>query len=65
MAEEVPERTAAVYVTSDSSAWARLDVPFGLVTPPVIELYKPMAGPVLFYHASAYRLAVPEEASRG
>lgn len=57
-----PERTVAVYVTADSSAWARLSVPSGLITPPTIELYRPLAGPVVFYHASAHKLPVPPEA---
>jgi ribosomal protein L37E len=55
------ERTEVFYVTSDSSLWLRVNVPHGLITPPTIELHKPMAGPVVFYHASSYKLRLPAD----
>jgi hypothetical protein len=63
-----PERSRVIYVTQDTTVreqrWLVIDVPFGLISPPSIMLHEPMRGPVVFYHASAYRLErlVPEEA---
>jgi hypothetical protein len=57
-----PERNRIVYVTADSSQWIVIDVPFGLITPPTIELHRPLVGAVMFYHASGHRLRVPAEA---
>jgi hypothetical protein len=59
-----PERNRIVYVTSDSSLWLAIDVPFGMITPPTIELHVPLKGSVTFYHSSGYQLRVPEEALR-
>lgn len=42
--------------------WLNIQHPDGLVTPPVIELHEPMAGPVAFYYAECYGLPVPLEA---
>jgi hypothetical protein len=58
-----PERNRAVYVTADSGRWLAIDFPFGLITPPSIELHQPMAGPVTFYLAESYRLPIPPEAA--
>jgi hypothetical protein len=59
-----PERTNRIYVTTDSSQWIRLSVPFGLIAPPTIELHKPLEGPVTFYDSDGYNLKVPTEAKR-
>ena len=59
-----PERTRIVYVTADGSQWMRVDVPFGLITPPTFLLHKPLIGPVEFFDAESYNLSVPEEAKR-
>lgn len=59
-----PERTEVVYVTPDSAQWARLSVPFGLVSPPMIDLHQLLRGPVRFYHADSYKLPVPPDARR-
>jgi hypothetical protein len=58
-----PERGRTVYVTSDGSQWLAIEYPFGLVTPPTIELHRPLQGAVAFYHASAYKLPIPPEAT--
>ena len=64
-----PERGRTVYVTSDGSQWLAIEYPFGLITPPTIELpetislHRPLVGPVIFYHASAYKLPIPPEAT--
>lgn len=60
-----PERNVVIYVTADSSEWFRMDFPFGLITPPIIELHRPLAGAVRFYYAECYGLPVPEEVNRG
>jgi hypothetical protein len=57
-----PERGTWIYVTADSRQWLKLDLPFGLIAPPILELHQPLAGPVLFYYAEGYQLPVPEEA---
>ena len=57
-----PERNRIVYVTADSSQWVVINVPFGLITPPTIELQRPLVGSILFYHASGYQLRVPVQA---
>jgi hypothetical protein len=59
-----PERIKVIYVTADSSQWLTIDMPFGLISPPTIELHKPLIGPVVFYHASAYQLRIPKEAGK-
>jgi hypothetical protein len=59
-----PERNRIVYVTADSSKWVAINVPFGLISPPTIELYRPLAGPVMFYHADGHQLRIPPEASK-
>jgi hypothetical protein len=64
-AEPVPARAEVVYVTGDSSAWLRLSVPSGLISPPTIELHRPLSGPVTFYDAESFRLPVPAEARGG
>lgn len=56
------ERFRAVYVSADSTQWASLDVPHGLITPPTIELHMPSVGTVTLYKASGHKLPVPEEA---
>jgi len=61
---DVSERNRIVYVTSDASDWLAVDVPFGLITPPTIQLHRPLAGPVEFYHADSYRLPIPGEAAQ-
>lgn len=50
------------YVTHDGSAWLNVQHPDGLVPPPVIELHRPLSGPVTFYFASCHGLAIPPEA---
>ena len=68
MSDPVPERTEVIYVTADSSQWLRLDVPFGLISPPTfelpktIDLLKPLVGPVTFYDAECFQLPVPPAA---
>lgn len=57
-----PERSIVVYVTADSTRWLLIDVPSGLITPPVLALHKPFEGPADFFYASSYRLPVPAEA---
>ena len=59
-----PERNKIIYVTADSQQWVVINVPFGMITPPTIELHIPLQGPVTFYYASCYQLRVPDEASR-
>ena len=56
------ERYRVVYVTADSTQWAAIDVPDGLIAPPTIELHMPSVGPVSFFYASCHRLPIPEEA---
>jgi hypothetical protein len=56
------ERNRVIYVTADASDWLAIDVPFGLITPPTIELHQPLVGSVEFYHADSYRLTIPKEA---
>lgn len=58
------ERNRVIYVTSDGSDWLAVDVPFGLIPPPTIQLHRPLAGPVEFYHADSYRLPIPDEATQ-
>jgi hypothetical protein len=58
----VTERGRAIYVTQPAGEWVAIDLPFGLVPPPILELHKPMAGPVPFYHAEGYRLPIPKQA---
>lgn len=63
-----PKRSQVVYVTADGSQWMRVDVPFGLITPPTLTFHKPLAGPVEFFYAECYGLPIPQEAresSRG
>ena len=62
MSEQDPERNRVVYVTQDSSKWAVLDVPFGMITPPIIEIHQPMVGTDKFYYADCYQLRIPPEA---
>lgn len=63
MNETTETRTRVVYVTNETPArWLLIDVPMGLITPPTIELHKPLAGPVVLYHADSYSLPVPDEA---
>jgi hypothetical protein len=59
-----PERNKVVYVTPDSSQWVVMDVPFGMIMPPTVELHKPLVGPVVFYWAEGHSLPVPKEAKR-
>ena len=59
-----PERNKIIYVTSDSSLWAVLDEPFGLISPPVIALHKPQVGTITFYNADSYQLRIPAEAKK-
>lgn len=56
------DRNRIVYVTADSSQWLAIDVPFGLVCPPAIELHRPLIGSVVFLDADSYRLSIPSEA---
>jgi hypothetical protein len=56
------ERGTWIYVTSDSQLWLKVDLPFGLIAPPTIDLHRPMVGLVKFYHADSYQLPVPAEA---
>jgi hypothetical protein len=56
------KRSKVVYCTMDSSQWAILEPPAGMISPPVISLQQPFVGPVEFYHASAYNLPVPDDA---
>ena len=62
--EREPERHRKVYVTSDSSLWLVLDEPFGLISPPTIELHRPQVGTVTFYDADGYQLRIPSEARK-
>jgi hypothetical protein len=57
-----PERQKIVYVTADSSQWMVLDKQIGLISPPTIELHRPLVGPVTFYYAECYQLPIPPEA---
>jgi hypothetical protein len=58
-----PERNKIVYVTSDSLQWMILDAQEGLISPPMIELHRPLVGPVTFYYADCYdQLHIPPEA---
>ena len=57
-----PGRGQWIYVTADSSEWLRVDLPFGLIAPPTITLHRPLAGPVEFFYADAYKLRIPEAA---
>jgi hypothetical protein len=57
---EEPERGEWVYVTTETPPRVmRVDLPFGLIAPPTIDLHQPTVGPVTFYHASSYGLRVP------
>lgn len=56
-------RNRVVYVTNDGVEWLVLDVPSGLVTPPTITIHQPLAGPVEFFYAECYGLAIPAEAA--
>jgi len=61
-----PARSRVVYVTNDGTGrWLVLDVPFGLITPPTLEIHKPMEGAVEFFYAQCYGLPVPAEALKG
>jgi hypothetical protein len=62
MEQQMKNRSKIVYCTMDSSQWLILTPPAGLVSPPVIALHQPSAGPVEFYHASAYNIPVPDDA---
>jgi len=59
-----PERNKIIYVTADSQQWVVINVPFGMIAPPTIEIAIPERGTVTFYHASGHRLRVPSEARR-
>jgi hypothetical protein len=59
-----PERGRVIYVTADSSQWLVIEYPFGLITPPTIELHRPLQGAVIFYYAQCYGLAIPAEAQQ-
>lgn len=57
------ERNRIIYVTADSSQWAVIDIPDGLITPPTIDLHRPEVGPITFYFADCYpSLRIPSEA---
>jgi len=58
------ERNQVVYVTADSSGWLLIDFPFGLISPPTLELHQPLAGTVTFFWAELHRLKIPDEAKR-
>jgi hypothetical protein len=62
MSGGMSERNRVVYVTADQSDWLAIDVPFGLITPPTVELHRPLVGTVQFFYADSYRLAVPDAA---
>jgi hypothetical protein len=55
-----PERNQIVYVTANSEQWVIINIPFGLISPPTIDLHLPQVGSVTFYHASGHKLPVPE-----
>lgn len=55
-----PERNETTYVTKAGQV-LYLNVPHGLVPPPMIDLHQPLAGPVTFFLAEAYRLPVPKQ----
>jgi hypothetical protein len=57
-----PDRGQWIYVTADSSQWLRVNLPSGLIAPPVITLHQPLEGPVKFFCADAYQLPIPEAA---
>jgi hypothetical protein len=60
-----PERNKIIYVTADSSQWVVINIPFGMITPPTIELHIPLKGGVTFYYADCYpSLHIPSEAKR-
>lgn len=59
-----PERNKIIYVTADSSYWMIIDVPFGMISPPTIELHRPHLGPITFQDAVGYQLPIPPEAKR-
>ena len=59
------ERNRVVYVTADQTDLVVIDFPFGLISPPILELHRPMAGAVQFFYAECYRLPIPEEALAG
>jgi hypothetical protein len=59
-----PERNKVVYVTADSSKWAILDIPFGMIMPPMIDLHVPQVGTETFYCAEMYQLKVPSAVAK-
>ncbi len=64
MSEQDPERNRVVYVTQDGTKWAVLDVPFGMITPPIIEIHQPTVATFKFYYADCYQLPIPREAEK-
>lgn len=59
------ERNRIVYVTADSSQWAAIDIPDGLIPPPTIDLHQPQVGTFTFYYADCYpSIRVPSEARK-
>jgi hypothetical protein len=63
MSQPDPERNQIVYVTGDNLQWAILDVPFGMIAPPTIEIHQPTVRSFTFYYADCYaELHVPSEA---
>lgn len=56
-----PERNEWMYVTAGSQVGQKLTInaPFGLIAPPMVEMYKPLEGTIVFYHAQGYGLPVP------
>jgi hypothetical protein len=57
-----PIRNKTTYVTTDGKLALTLEWPFGLISPPVLELHAPLQGTVKFFHADSYQLDVPPEA---
>jgi hypothetical protein len=58
-----PERNKVIFVTADSSQWMVVNIPFGMILPPTIEVIQPLlTDPVVFYYAETHRLRIPSEA---
>lgn len=57
------ERNRIIYVTADSSQWAAIDIPDGMIPPPTIDIHQPLVGTAIFYLADCYpALRIPSEA---
>jgi len=59
-----PKRTEVIYVSADSSLYAKLSIPYGMISPPMIDIHQPEVGTFTFYHAICYNLPIPKDAKK-